>query len=162
CIDAVMDPAAPNTLYAAAYQVRRDGYAGINPAVLTGPGSGLYKTTDAGHTWQRLRARPPPRPLGRCGPALSRRGPPLLYAVVQTDKTDTSLMGQKAKRSSDTRLGGIFRSTDRGQTWKKLNNLCPRPFYFGKIRIHPGDDRRVYVLGVALHLSTDGGKTFSR
>src|SRR5205085_12252696 len=40
-IDVAMDPADPNTLYAAAYPVRRDGFSGGNPRVQTGPGGGL-------------------------------------------------------------------------------------------------------------------------
>src|SRR5262249_25088681 len=44
--------------------------------------------------------------------------------------------------------------------WRKVNDLCPRPFYFGQVRIDPADDRQLYVLGVSLHLSTDGGQTF--
>src|SRR5207237_10381665 len=63
---------------------------------------------------------------------------------------------------ADADQGGIFRSEDRGGTWQKVNDLCPRPFYFGQIRIDPSDARRVYVLGVTLHVSTDGGKTFRR
>src|SRR5262249_28288997 len=146
----------------AAYQVRRDAFAGGNPAVLCGPGSGLYKTTDGGRTWQRLGHGLPKRPLGRCGLAVSRKDPRMVYAVVQTDKTDSGEVGQPAKRSSDASLGGIFRSDNRGQTWKKLNNLCPRAFYFGKIRVHPRDAQRVYVLGASLHVSADGGQTFSK
>jgi photosystem II stability/assembly factor-like uncharacterized protein len=161
-VDVAMDPTDPNTLLAAAYQVRRDAYAGVNPAIMTGPGSGLYKTTDGGRSWRRLRAGLPQRPLGRCGLAVHPKDPRIVYAVIQTDKTDTSEIGQPSKHNTDASLGGIFRSADRGATWKKLNNLCPRPFYFGQIRLHPRDPQRVYVLGISLHLSTDGGKTFSR
>jgi photosystem II stability/assembly factor-like uncharacterized protein len=161
-IDVVMDPANPRTLYAAAYQVRRDGFGGGNPAVQTGPGGGLFRTTDGGQTWQKMTKGLPRRPLGRCGLAISRKNPRLLYAVGQTDKTDDSDLGQMAKTGSDASRGGVFRSTDRGQSWTKLNDLCPRPFYFGKIRLDPADVRRVYVLGAWLHLSTDGGRTFAK
>jgi photosystem II stability/assembly factor-like uncharacterized protein len=159
-IDLAMDAQDPATLYAAAYQVRRDGFSGGNPAVGTGPGGGLYRTTDAGKTWVRLRQGLPDRPLGRCGLAVDRKNPRVLYAVIQTDKTPTTSAGQAAKASSKTETGGIFRSDDRGDTWIKLNELCPRPFYYGQVRIDPNDDRRLYVLGIALHVSGDGGKTF--
>ena len=56
--------------------------------------------------------------------------------------------------------GGIFRSDDKGMTWKKINDLVPRPFYYGQIRVDPTDDKNIYVLGVAFHVSRDGGVTF--
>jgi photosystem II stability/assembly factor-like uncharacterized protein len=57
--------------------------------------------------------------------------------------------------------GGVYRSDDRGETWKHLATLNPRPWYYSQIRIDPNDDKRIYVLGVQLHVSSDGGKTFS-
>jgi photosystem II stability/assembly factor-like uncharacterized protein len=160
-IDVVMDPSDPNTVYAAAYRVRRDPFSGGNPAVQFGPGSGLYKTEDGGESWQRLSAGLPDRPLGRCGLAVYHKDPRIVFAVIQTDKTSTSVAGQGPKKSDKVELGGVFRSADKGKTWTKLNDLCPRPFYYGQIRIDPNDDRRIYVLGIALHVSTDGGQTFS-
>ncbi len=62
-----MDPLDSNTLYAAAYEVRRDGFAGGDPEKGWGPGSGIYKTTDGGRTWRRLTAGLPSGPLGRIG-----------------------------------------------------------------------------------------------
>ena len=41
-----------------------------------------------------------------------------------------------------------------------MSNVNPRPMYFSQIRIDPTNDLRVYVLGVQLHISDDGGKTF--
>ena len=56
--------------------------------------------------------------------------------------------------------GGIYKSTDGGETWKRVNSLNPRPMYFSQIRIDPQDENYLYVLGISLHVSTDGGKTF--
>jgi photosystem II stability/assembly factor-like uncharacterized protein len=164
-IDLAMHPDEPETLYAAAFRVRRDGFAGGNPAVQTGAAAGLYKTTDGGRTWQRLTRGLPDRPLGRCGIDVCRKDPRVLYAVVQTDKTPLvreSEWGQPARANSQTDSGGIFRSQDAGRSWVKVNDLCPRPFYFGLIRIDPADPNRVYVGGVNLHVSADGGRTFSK
>jgi photosystem II stability/assembly factor-like uncharacterized protein len=189
-IDVAMDPSEPDTLYAAAWQVRRDAFAGGNPAVQTGPGSGLYRTTDGGKTWDRMTAGLPMRPLGRCGFSIYRKDPRVVYAVVQTDRTVVTVQGQppnlkevpagqgkKGKRKVTPEDGGIFRSDDKGRTWKYLNSLVPRPFYYGQIRVDPADAQRVYVLGIAIrvdpadaqrvyvlgiafHASDDGGKTF--
>jgi photosystem II stability/assembly factor-like uncharacterized protein len=160
-IDLVMSPSEPDTLYAAAYRVRRDAFSGGNPEIMLGPRAGLYKSTDAGKTWRKLTRGLPTGLYGRCGLALSRKDPRILLAVVQTDRTDVrNIPGQPARENNQPETGGIFRSTDAGETWIKLNDLCPRPFYFGQIRIDPNDDRRIYVLGVDLHISSDGGRTF--
>jgi photosystem II stability/assembly factor-like uncharacterized protein len=60
-----------------------------------------------------------------------------------------------------TERGGVFRSDDRGETWQHLSTTNPRAFYFSQIRVDPAADKRVYVLGISLHMSDDGGKTFS-
>ncbi len=57
--------------------------------------------------------------------------------------------------------GGLYKSTDGGESWTRVNSVNPRPMYFSQVRVDPSDDRYVYVLGIALHRSRDGGKTFS-
>jgi photosystem II stability/assembly factor-like uncharacterized protein len=56
--------------------------------------------------------------------------------------------------------GGVFRSDDGGETWRRINSLNPRPMYFSTIRVDPTNDQNLYVLGISIHRSTDGGKTF--
>jgi photosystem II stability/assembly factor-like uncharacterized protein len=56
--------------------------------------------------------------------------------------------------------GGVYRSDDGGESWQRVNSLDPRPMYFSQVRVDPNDDRRVYVLGVSLYRSDDGGRTF--
>jgi photosystem II stability/assembly factor-like uncharacterized protein len=56
--------------------------------------------------------------------------------------------------------GGIFKSTDGGETWTRINSLNPRPMYFSTIRVDPTDDKILWVLGVGVSCSKDGGKTF--
>ncbi|MBI3409260.1 MAG: hypothetical protein HY040_13010 [Planctomycetes bacterium] len=159
-IDVVMDPENPDILYAAAYQVRRDAFSGGNPVVQTGPSAGLFKTVDGGKSWTKLTQGLPNRPFGRCGISIFRNDPRVVYAVVQTDKTVASVQAQGPNKKLELDAGGIFRSDDRGETWTHVNSLCPRPFYFGQIRVDPNFDQRVYVLGIPMLLSTDGGKRF--
>jgi photosystem II stability/assembly factor-like uncharacterized protein len=162
CVDVAIDPETPDVVYAAAYRVRRDAFAGGNPAVQTGPAAGIYKTADGGKSWKKLAAGLPDRPLGRCGLSIYRKDPKTVFAVVQTDKTPVTVQGQPAnQKKKNVATGGIFRSDDRGETWTHVNSLVPRPFYYGQIRVDPSDSKRVYVLGIALHVSNNGGKTFA-
>jgi photosystem II stability/assembly factor-like uncharacterized protein len=160
-IDVAMDPVEPNILYAAAYAVRRDAFSGGNPALQCGPNAGLFRTTDGGKTWEKMTEGLPDRPYGRCGFNIYRKDPNIVYAVVQTDKTEVSVKGQVASQKLSVEKGGIFRSEDKGKTWVQVNTLCPRPFYYGQIRIDPNDDKRIYVLGVSFFVSNDRGKTFT-
>jgi photosystem II stability/assembly factor-like uncharacterized protein len=57
--------------------------------------------------------------------------------------------------------GGVYKSTDGGESWTRVNSLNPRPMYFSQIRVDPTDSNYVYVLGVTLYRSSDGGKTFN-
>src|SRR5262249_48411450 len=97
---------------------------------------------------------------GRCGLDVYAKDPRTVYAVIQTDKTINAIPGQPAKTGDDVTTGGVFRSDDKGETWIKLNDLCPRPFYYGQVRVDPNNDQRVYVLGINLNVSDDGGRTF--
>jgi photosystem II stability/assembly factor-like uncharacterized protein len=170
-VDVQMDPSDPETLYACAWEVRRDAFSGGNPKTGSGPKGGIFKTTDGGKTWEQLTGGLPTGAYGRCGVSVYRKDPNVVYAVVQTDKTNTSVTGQpptilKDKDGNPGKVGpadtgGVFRSDDKGKSWKKLNDLCPRPFYYGQIRVDPTTEQRVYCLGVAFYLSTDGGNSFT-
>jgi len=108
-----------------------------------GPGSGLWKSTDAGRTWAKLENGVPAGPKGRIQMDIWRADPRVLYARIEHPED-----------------GGVYRTDDAGASWRKLSALNPRPMYFSKIRIDPTTDSRIYVLGVQLHVSDDGGRTF--
>ncbi len=139
-VDIVMHPGDPQTLFAALYQRRRTPF-GFNGG---GSGSGIYRTRDGGRSWQELTQGLPRGPKGRIGLAVSKSSPSIVYASVE---------------ASD---GGLYRSDDGGDNWRRVSDLNPRPMYFSTIRVDPSDSNRIWMLGVRLHLSTDGGRTFSR
>jgi photosystem II stability/assembly factor-like uncharacterized protein len=73
--------------------------------------------------------------------------------------------GQKENKQKDQgpegfQYGGVYKSTDGGESWTRVNSLNPRPMYFSHIRVDPSDDKYVYVLGVQQFRSSNGGKTF--
>ena len=135
----VMDPANNKVLYAATYQRRRATW-GFNGG---GPGSAIHKSSDAGRTWTKLTEGIPSGPLGRIGLDVYRANPNIVYARIEHEKES-----------------GVYRSDNAGLSWKKMSDVNPRPMYFSQIRIDPTNDLRIYVLGVELHISDDGGKTF--
>src|SRR5262249_17463002 len=160
CIDVAIDHTKPEVVFAAAYCVRRDGFSGGNPRTQIGLKAGLYRSTDGGKSWEKLTKGLPSNQYGRCGVAIYRKDPKVVYAVVQTERSVVDTKGNPPNKSLDQSVGGVFRSEDRGVTWTQVNTLCPRPFYYGQVRIDPGDDQRIYVLGVQFFSSSDGGRKF--
>ena len=77
------------------------------------------------------------------------------------------LGGQLANRQNQQgpegfETGGGYKPPDGRDSWTRVNSYNPRPFYFSLIRVDPTDDNVVYVGGVKLARSTDGGKNFSQ
>ena len=66
-IELRMHPGNPDTLLAATYERKRDGFDTNDPAVKYGEGSGLYKTTDGGKSWKHITEGLPTVKLGRIG-----------------------------------------------------------------------------------------------
>jgi photosystem II stability/assembly factor-like uncharacterized protein len=137
--DIAMDPSNPDILYASAYQRRRHVFTLIDG----GPESAIYKSTDAGATWNKLKSGLPTEDMGRIGLAVSPADPNLVYATIEAANGK----------------GGIFRSSDRGGTWERRNEFDQGAMYYAKVFPDPKDVDRIYVMNVFLRRSEDGGKT---
>src|SRR5262245_60256587 len=137
--DLVMAPRDPNVLYAAMYQRLRKAY-GFNGG---GPGSAIYKTRDGGANWSKLENGIPPGDKGRIGLAIAKSKPDVLIATIEQPGA-----------------GGTFRTEDAGTTWKRMSATNPRPMYYSKPTIDPNNDKRVWLPGVSVVKSEDGGATF--
>ena len=85
-IDVQMDPSNPDHLLVATYERQRDGFDGNDPAKKFGPGSGIYRTTDGGKTFARLKEGLPTVKYGRVGLSFYRKNPKLVYAVIETER----------------------------------------------------------------------------
>src|SRR2546421_3582955 len=181
--DLVMDPVDSKTLYAASYQRRRTSW-GFNGG---GPGSGVWKTNDAGKTWMRIQGSGfPEGTLGRIGIDVSRSNPNVLYAQIEVG-TSTGTGGEEqtfggggstptptptptpaGSPTPDPKKHGVWRSDDKGKTWKVVASCfnaggCTennRPMYYSQIRVDPSNPENVFVGGLNFSRSTDGGKTF--
>jgi photosystem II stability/assembly factor-like uncharacterized protein len=84
---------------------------------------------------------------GRAQPASQSATPAAGRGGVQTGVTDVPT--------------GLYRSDDAGDSWHKVNDANPRPMYFSQVRIDPNDPEVVYLGGVGLHQTLDGGKSVS-
>ena len=142
CADIAIDPNDPKVLYAALWDFRR------SPDFFRsgGPGSGLYKSKDAGASWRRLGAGLPSGEIGRIAIAVAPSRSRTLYATIESKKS------------------GLYRSDDAGESWRLVNsasNVAIRPFYFSHLEVDPKNPERIYKPGLVLTVSEDGGKTFS-
>ncbi|ABF39520.1 conserved hypothetical protein [Candidatus Koribacter versatilis Ellin345] len=137
--DVAQDPSNPDVLYAAAYQRQRRVWTLIDG----GPESALYKSTDAGATWNKLKNGLPSVDMGRIGIAISPVDNNVVYATVEAAEGK----------------GGIFRSRDRGASWEKRNPYDNTAMYYAQIVADPKNVDRIYEMGFAIMVSDDGGKT---
>jgi photosystem II stability/assembly factor-like uncharacterized protein len=141
--DVVMDPRNPDVMIAAAYQRRRHVWTLING----GPESALYKTTDAGKTWKKIESGMPSGDVGRIGLAVSPVNPDTVYAIVEA-----------AEKGS-----GFYRSLDGGWSWEKRSDyVASGPQYYNEIIADPKFEGRVYSMDTWMHVTEDGGKTFTK
>ena len=184
--DIAMDPSDPNTLYAGAWQRQRRKWNDprVEPGFSEG---GIFKTTDAGKSWNRLtKGLPPSNELGRIGLAVARSNPNVVYGFIDNYGclAETAAAGG---RGGGGNPGGsaarcpikgteIYRSNDKGASWTLVSGQTDdaeqRAFVraigasyawvFGNIRVDPTDENTVYTLALGMSVSRDGGKTFGR
>ncbi len=144
CSDVIMDPNDPNILYASMWEFRRSAWS-FNSG---GKKSALYKSIDAGKTWNKIHKGFPKGKLGRIAVAVAPSDSNIVYSVLETEN------------DSDR---GLYRSDDAGASWKLLNGdfgLVVRPFYFSRLVVDPRDAEVVVKAGFNGSISRDGGKTF--
>jgi len=143
-IDLVADPSNPKILYAALWQTRRPPWNVYSPS--SGPGSGMYKSTDGGVSWSPLSGHGLPDAPGRIGIAVAPTSPGRVYALIDA-KTG----------------GGLYRSDNAGGDWVKVTDdkrIWQRGWYFGEITVNPKNADQIWVANTIMLRSDDGGRTF--
>ena len=143
--DVVIAPSNPDIIYASMWE--------NNPGIY-GKESGVYKSTDGGKTWIRLKGGLPDGPkTGRIGLAVSWSNPDKVYALVDNLNKDRNIAAE------------VYRTLDGGNSWERAHKAELYIFpgigwYFADCYVNPQDDEEVFALGVRMAHSTDGGKTF--
>jgi len=143
-IDLAFDPQDSRVVYATLWNTRRPPWSIYPPSY--GPGGGIFKTTDAGNTWQPLANGIPTEHLGHIGIAVASTNRNRVFAIV------------------DAKAGGFYRSDDAGATWKQVTDdkrLWGRGWYFCKVVVDPKNADIVYVSNTSLYRSTDAGKSWT-
>jgi photosystem II stability/assembly factor-like uncharacterized protein len=171
-IDLVMDPTHPDVLIASMVNRIRRRWSDPVP----GGEDGLFKTTDGGKTWKELTDGLPDTALtGRIGLDICKSKPNVVYAYV--DNHNLGREPDPGERDAYGRLkvgrkiigAEVYRSDDQGEHWTKVSvsDALMETFggtygwVFGQIRVDPSDANTVYLMGLGLFVSKDGGKTWT-
>ena len=139
-----MDANNPRILYAAMWEYGRRPWKVISG----GPGSGLYKSTDSGDSWERLEDGLPEE-MGKMAIAVSPANPDKVYALIESDS------------NKDER--GLYGSSNAGKSWTKISSepqLVQRAWYYIELFADPENENTLYVMSAPALRSDDGGKTW--
>ncbi len=150
-IDVVINPTNPNLIFCSTWQ--RTRYA--DAKYYQGVESGIWKSTDGGTTWTRLGATQGLPALGvdysRIGLAIAPSNPQVMYASYH----DTN------------GFLGMWKSVNAGTSWIRIDdvnntaNVITAIYWEGKITVDPNNEDVVYLTGLELYKSTDGGIIFT-
>ena len=154
-IDLAIDPTNPDRIFAAMWDHRRE------PDLRTygGTGSGLFRSLDGGDTWTRLTNVTTFSPgdttglassdtLGRIGVALAPSNPNRVYVI------STATFGQDK---------GFYVSNDGGDSFQAQTRPGSQGgfgWWFGRLWVDPVNPDHVFVAGVSMRRSTNGGATW--
>ena len=173
-IDLVIDPTDPNTIYLSTWQrVRKKWNDPRNEKDYDG--SSIYKSVDAGKTWIEIsKGLPEAKFRGRTGIDISTSNPNVLYAFIDNyeilrENTDPENLDSYGRPRGGVIKGAtVFRSDDKGNTWKQMSEqnqymetlAATYGWVFAQIRVDPKNENKIFVMGLALNVSEDAGKTF--
>ena len=140
-MDVELQPGNPSVVYAWVNRIERKPWSIISGS----REGGMFRSTDGGETWTRVRAGLPSELIGKGNMAVTAANPARVYALVE------------AKPG-----GGLYRSDDAGLNWAQVNAtpaLVQRPFYYTTLGADPTNADVVYAGAEGFFKSTDGGRT---
>jgi photosystem II stability/assembly factor-like uncharacterized protein len=161
-IDVTINKTNPDIMLATTWDKIRDEKSRI-----FGPHAYLYRSTDGGRTWANVHNAPLPQ--SETNPAL--QTPDNLVGRMGVDFSDSD--PTRAYLISSTARGnynGFFTSTDAGATWTPVGQQSGGTlqsisggfaWWFGRVYIDPVDPQHVFVAGVNLAESLNGGLTWT-
>ena len=148
--DMVMDTDNPLVLFAGAWHLELKTWQRISG----GPGSGIFKSTDGGITWNRLRGNGlPTKDVGKIAFSMTPAAPDRLYALIETGDG-------VPYNGKETESGELWRSDNNGKTFKLINSnrdLGGRQAYYTRTAASPDNPNEVYFMSNSFFSSIDGG-----
>jgi len=171
-IDLVLDPSEPDRLYASTWERRRLHWNDPRNTPET-DGSGVWRSTDGGDSWVAINeGLPVPAERGRIGIDLCAAQPNTVYAFIdhygqaQVEGTDSYGRSMRGGIYGAT----VYRSDDHGDSWARVSPddsymrrlSATYGWVFGQMRVDPTDPETIYVMGLGLNVSRDGGQSFER
>ncbi|MBK8304901.1 MAG: glycosyl hydrolase, partial [Chloracidobacterium sp.] len=143
-VELSMDANNSRIMYAAMWEHGRLPWKVISG----GPGSGLYKSTDSGETWEKMK-NGLPEEMGKMSIAVAPSNSNKVYALIESDS-------HKNER-------GLYVSDNAGKSWSQVTDrpaLVQRAWYYIELFIDPKDENTIYVLSAPALRSNDGGRTW--
>jgi photosystem II stability/assembly factor-like uncharacterized protein len=151
--EVLFDPSNPQRMFAIMWDHRRQP----NLRSYSGLGSGVYRSTDGGNTWQRLDSLvPPAADLGRIGVGIAPSDPSRMYAIVGRGPGSSNF------------FDGFYTSPDGGDSWTRLpdnedlaESQSSYAWWFAKVWVDPRNSKHVHAAGIALLTTRNGGKSWT-
>ena len=144
-ISLAINPDNPDEIYAGMWRGERKPWT-----IISGnEEGGVYKTTDGGETWVKLKNGLPEGIVGKMDIVIAPSNSQRVFVLIE----------------AADKQGGLYRSDDGGTSFKRVNernDLLYRPFYYTYITADPHDPNSIYVSNEGFFHSADGGVTFRR
>lgn len=175
--DLVLDPKRPNTIYCTTWERMRLKWNDPRTYETTS-NSAIWKSTNGGKTWEKIvNGLPAANKLGRIGIDIAAGKPDVIYALVDNYEVaypaEPGQLDSYGRQRQDVIKGAtVYKTENGGKSWKQVSGLTPEMktymerhsstygWVFGQIRVDPSDENTLYIMGIPLSKSTDGGKTF--
>ena len=144
CADIAMETNNPRIMYAGMWTFRRKPWRFDDG----GKNTALYRTMDGGQTWKKIMNGLPNKDMARPGVHIAQSEPNIIYLMTEFEGGGTA-----------------FKSEDRGENWKMVNddpNINFRPFYYSDVRVDPSQPNVLFSISGRLSRSKDSGNTWEQ